>query len=362
LNRSNPAQAGPDRDRLTAADRALEDISTRPMQPIPQILAEFGVDAAAVFARADLDLRLLDDPENRLPLATVAALTDECARATGCSHVGLLIGQRGGVDGLGPIAEAALLEGTVRDALQAYIARMHLLNRGAAMTMHTRGNAEIELVHVLYQRDMRGGRHISDAALALALTFMQRICGPQWKPAEVCFPNSRPLNVTPYRRCFGAPLRFDAPHAALVFHSKYLDLPIAANQPRDRLRVERALAAMEAARPVSLTTRVREELCRTLLDAPPSVDGIAQVLGLSRRTLNRQLAAEGTSVRTLLEDARGAMARQLLEETQIPISEIAATLHYTTPNAFSRAFSRWSGNVSPRQCRAAARRAQPPRE
>jgi len=357
----NPAPADPDRDRQTAADRALEDISTRPLQPIPQILAEFGVDSAPVFARAGLDLRVLDDPENRVPLATVALLCDECERATGCSHIGLLIGQRGGVESLGPIAEAALLAGTVREALNAYFARMHLLNRGAAMIMHTRGQREVELVHLLYRRDMRGGRHLSDAALALALTFMQGVCGAHWKPAEMCLSHSRPANVTPYRRCFGAPLRFDAPHAALVFQAKCLDVPIEGNRPQDRLRVERALAAMEAARPASLITRVREELSRTLLDAPPSVEGIARALGLSRRTLNRQLATECTSVRMLLEDVRGAMARQLLEETQMPISEIAATLHYTTPNAFSRAFSRWSGCVSQRQCRAAARRAQPAR-
>jgi AraC-like DNA-binding protein len=302
-----------------------------------------------------MDLRLLDDPENRVPLAQAAFLADECERATGCRHIGLLIGQRGGVAALGPIAEAARLSGRVSDALQAYISRMHLLNRGAAMTVRARSVAEIEFVHLVYHRDMRGGRHISDAALALALAFMQGVCGPQWRPAEVTFPNSRPASVTPYRRCFGAPLRFDAPHAALVFPAKHLDLPVAHHGSPDRERLAQVVADMESARPASLTVRTREELSRMLVDAPPSVDAVARALGLSRRTLNRQLAAGGTSVRALLEEVRGAMGRQLLEETQMPISEIAATLHYTTPNAFARAFSRWSGNVSPRQCRARAR-------
>ncbi len=39
----------------------------------------------------------------------------------------------------------------------------------------------------------------------------------------------------------------------------------------------------------------------------------------------------------------------------MPIGEIAATLHYSRPGAFSRAFKGWTGKT-PRQWRAAAGR------
>jgi AraC-like DNA-binding protein len=86
---------------------------------------------------------------------------------------------------------------------------------------------------------------------------------------------------------------------------------------------------------------------------PPSVDRVAEVLGVSRRTLNRRLADEGTSFKALLEDTRFAMARQLLRETRLPAIEIAAALHYTTPSAFSRAFRSWTRGTTPRRIRKA---------
>ena len=57
----------------------------------------------------------------------------------------------------------------------------------------------------------------------------------------------------------------------------------------------------------------------------------------------------------LLEDLRCELARQLLEESRLPIGEIAATLHYSKPGAFSRAFRGWTGKT-PRAWRLAASR------
>jgi AraC-like DNA-binding protein len=42
---------------------------------------------------------------------------------------------------------------------------------------------------------------------------------------------------------------------------------------------------------------------------------------------------------------RYEIARQLLEGTRLPLAEIAATLGYSDPSAFTRAFRRWSGHA-----------------
>ncbi|HME69213.1 MAG TPA: AraC family transcriptional regulator [Myxococcota bacterium] len=96
-----------------------------------------------------------------------------------------------------------------------------------------------------------------------------------------------------------------------------------------------------------------------MLAGPPSVDQVARALGLSHRTLNRRLAAEGTSVKVLLEDVRCELGRQLLEETRMPLSEIAKTLQYSEPSAFSRAFKGWTGSTTPSECSAKAMRERP---
>ena len=121
------------------------------------------------------------------------------------------------------------------------------------------------------------------------------------------------------------------------------------------MQLAKLIAELEASNPISLTEQALHALSHMVVAVPPSVDQVARVLDLSRRTLVRHLAAEGTSVKTLLDDVRCELGRQLLEETSMPLSEIAATLHYSMPGAFSRAFKGWTG-MTPRDCRAEATR------
>ena len=81
-------------------------------------------------------------------------------------------------------------------------------------------------------------------------------------------------------------------------------------------------------------------------------DAIARHLGVSRRTLRRQLDAEGTSFHELTEICRRNVGHALLVRSDLPMIEIAMRLGYSDHTAFSRAFSRWFG-ASPRALRKA---------
>ena len=54
----------------------------------------------------------------------------------------------------------------------------------------------------------------------------------------------------------------------------------------------------------------------------------------------------GCSYQGLLDEARGAMARHLLQHERWSVERVADALGYSESAAFSRAFSRWMG-VSP---------------
>lgn len=83
--------------------------------------------------------------------------------------------------------------------------------------------------------------------------------------------------------------------------------------------------------------RVRELLASTLEDA--SVEGVAQQLGVSRRTLQRQLEKEHTSFRLLLEGVRQDRLTQLTG--QVKGEELASSLGYSDARALRRARQRW---------------------
>ena len=72
------------------------------------------------------------------------------------------------------------------------------------------------------------------------------------------------------------------------------------------------------------------------------------LFALRSHTLHRRLAAEGTTFRELVAACRYDIARQLLETSDIEMTEIADTLGYAEASVFTRAFHRWSGTTPTR--------------
>jgi len=343
------------RRHLRRALRASEDLWVTPLMTIVPLLHDFGVDPSSVLSTVGVNARVLADPSNRLPFDLVGRLVAECARATKCPHFGLLVGQRSGIASAGPAGELARHSATAGEGVRVLIAHLQLHDRGAILALNARAAAQVELAYVIHHPDTPGAAQILDAAMAIGFAIMQSLCGPRWVPTAVTLSRSRPGNVAPYQSFFRAPVRFDAARSALIFPARWLKQPVASADPAERDRLSKLVAELEAARPVTVTEQVIRALSHVVIAMPPSSNEVARAIGLSPRTLSRRLEAEGTNFRELLEDVRFALARQLLEESRMPIGEIAATLHYSAPEAFSRAFKAWTGET-PRQRRTSGRR------
>ena len=80
---------------------------------------------------------------------------------------------------------------------------------------------------------------------------------------------------------------------------------------------------------------------------------IASRLHCSRSTLQRQLSAEGTSYRDILETTRRALATHYLKDGDQSQAQIAFMIGFADQSNFARAFKRWTG-VSPGEYRKAA--------
>ncbi|OSP53591.1 hypothetical protein BV911_17155 [Pseudoruegeria sp. SK021] len=86
------------------------------------------------------------------------------------------------------------------------------------------------------------------------------------------------------------------------------------------------------------------------LSGPPTVADIAAQLGISSRTLQRNLSSQGVSLRAIIDESRMEIARVLLCQTNFDVQDIAMRTGYSTPSGFARAFSRWAGSA-PRKFR-----------
>lgn len=331
-----------------------EDVSVQPLRGIPDLLASLGADFETVARGAGVSAAVLDDPGARIAFADAGRLLHACAQVTDCPHFGVLLGMRVGLPATGLAVQLALHETSVLQSLRAIQAHLHLHDRGAALGLHQRNPLEVELSYTIYHPGHPGARHIAEGTLAIAMSVMRALCGPGWAPNEVTFARDRPDDASAYRECFGASLRFNAPRFALVFGTRWLDRAVPGADVAQRLRLARRVTELERSIGPSTRERTRASLTRLLIETHPSIDRVAQLLGVSERTLNRRLAREGTSFKALLEDARSSLASQLLTETRMRAIDVAATLHYTTPSAFSRAFRSWNRGTGTRRVRSPA--------
>jgi AraC-like DNA-binding protein len=309
---------------------------------LPQVFQDLGCDPTGLLAEMEVDPALLRDPENTIAFRTAGRILARGVEQTGCRHIGLLIGQKGEVSTLGVVGLLAENSPDVGTALRSVTQHLHLHDRGAVATLEQRGDLAY-LGYGVYEPDVPGCDQIYAGAIAVAYRIMQGLCGAGWRPTEVLLPIRRPGDQEPYKRFFGAPLRFDADRCALVFPASWLRQPVAAADPAVRESMEPLIAALERRQKGKIAAKVRRALRALLVTGHVSEGTVAQAFAMHRRTLNRRLKDEGTTFRRLLEEARCELARQLLRDSDAAVDEIASSLGYSGPSAFGRAFRRWSG-------------------
>lgn len=329
---------------------AMGEIRMGFLRAVPGLLRERGHDPTQVLARFGLAPAQFDDIGAVIPLAQAGALVEECARITACPHFGLLVGERFEPAVFGETARLMLESGTVEAALRTFVLRHHLLDAGAVTMLLPAGETRTALAYSIYAGLPAGLDHLYDAAMAIGMGIMRALCGRGWQPLAVRLPRRAPEDAARYRRCFGQNIAFNAGVASLTFATSWLRTRVTHDPVLDeRLRLAAAGTDTIPALPLAhLVTRALRAMVFTGTATQPNV---ARLFSMHPRTLSRQLRAESASFQDLLRHARMGVAQQLLRETNLRASDIAATLHYGEPAAFTKAFRAHTG-LSPSAWRA----------
>jgi AraC-like DNA-binding protein len=308
---------------------------------VTPLLRERGIDPAQVMASIGLHPRTLDDAENRIPYSSVGLLLERCAETTGCHHFGLLAGQHTNLASLGLLGELMWRSPSVQAALRCLILHLHLQTRGAVVTQGVAGGSAT-FGFEIYQRNMPGAAQAYDRVMAHEFNIMRALCGSQWFPDEVTFAHAKPRDVRPYRQFFHCTLRFDADRTEIVFRKSWLEhAPPGADVELHRA-LQSQIAMQEMLRPDDCAEHIRRVLRTMVVNGTASETQVARLLSIPSRSLRRQLTAQGTTFRELLDEVRYEVSRQLLVDTDMTTAEVAESLAYADASAFTRAFRRWT--------------------
>jgi AraC-like DNA-binding protein len=329
---------------------SLELIKVGVISAIPNVLLRAGVDPISVARDTGLSLEMFADPENVVPFAALARLLNDSAKATHCEHFGLLVGQQASASSLGLVGLLVEQSGTVLDALENLARYLHLQDgRGIPTLAVAEGTAL--LGYRVIGLSIPGTLEFVDAAVATRFNILRRLCGSSWRPTEVALPRARPHGVRPFDSFFGVHVRFGEAQGAISFSAEWLRRPVPGANPMLRELLEERVREDDAKKGESFRTRLRRFIRMLVLTKRCSLGTVARLFAIEPRSLARRLAREKIEFRCLVEEVRYEIARQLISDTSLPMTEVAAILGYSEASAFTRAFRRWS-DTTPRSWRA----------
>ncbi|MCC2652461.1 MAG: AraC family transcriptional regulator [Microvirga sp.] len=233
---------------------------------------------------------------------------------------------------------------TVGEALHILVESLSVQDRVVVPSLTTTDGIALFSISV-YQPAAESADQISDGALAVTVNALRSLCGSDWRPAEVLVPRAAPATHDPYLRHFRAPVRFNQESATLVFPDRDLERRVAGADPMMRALLAERIGHLKGHPGCEFSDEVRRLLRTRLMSHHCSADDTAELLAMHRRTLSRHLKSDGMGYRAITNEIRFEIARQLLQDTTVPLAQIAAALGYSEASAFTRAFRRWSGQT-----------------
>lgn len=293
--------------------------------PIP-LLKEFG-----------LSSRILGNAEQMIPAHQAIRLLERAAEVTGCITFGLRMAESREIANLGAISLLIAHQPTLRAALTALMQYRNRINSTLVLHLDDLGD------NILIREDFSLAQpeplqQSSDLALGVLAQLCKSVRGEDWQAQSVCFSHAEPpvLEMPIYRRLFGCRPEFNSEFNGILIHPRDLDRP---NQRADAALAEHARNLIETVMSPeqhSVAQQVEQSILLLMPTGRASIQMCCELLGMSVRTLQRNLDAEGVSFSSLLNKARLQMATKYLSNRRIRITDVAEMLGYGSIGAFTR--------------------------
>ncbi len=297
----------------------------------------------------------LNSDDALIPARTAAMVLETAAAEQGCPDLGLRLAGTQNASVLGPLALAIENAATFGEALE--ISRRFLFVHSPALTVgqvpDPAGHPGVAGLRYAGTDAVPLPPQVVDLGLGLLHRIITLLHGGPYGLRSVHLTHDALAPVVAYTGFFGCEVRFGRADALLRVPAGLGSMPVPGGSQVLRDLAVEYLAGHFPEPQRSVADRVRVVLGQALGTAPADVAAVARRLRLHPRTLQRRLAAEGTTFEAVLDGVRRAAAHRLVTATDLPFSQVTAMVGLAEQSALSRAVRRWFG-VSPRELRARA--------
>jgi AraC-like DNA-binding protein len=311
-----------------------------------------GLDPHQLLRGTTIAPSLLANPDNWINAQAAINLVEKAAERSQYDSFGLLMVASRTFASLGPITLLLQHLPTVGDVIAALSDyRRHITD---LLTVDVDSDANSAIIRIgLSDMAKRQAIDVTTGALYLALTGAS---GGRWVPGCVHFSHDAPNDLALWNRQFRAPLEFRSSFTGFSCTTAALGI---GNPHANAEMAEHARRLLNLVPLPPIDERVAERVRRTILlllpEGQTTVHLVAKNMGMSGRTLQRQLDSEGKTFGQLLNDVRREIVQRYLSGSNQTISSIAEMAGYNSVGSFSRWFSAEFG-MAPTDWRAAQRK------
>lgn len=325
---------------------SLGDISVRYVNLLLYSVELLGVSTGTVRDQFQLTDRLLTEGDARISIPRFMRLGFECIQLSGRADLGLLVGAQAQPSLMGLAGLTAACAPNLHQAL-ADIAEFEILSsknvRGHSRFYRENSYGIAEFYSVSPYNAYN--YFIVDMALSVQWHLARRLTGAPVMPVRIDIEFESPSYAASYDALFHCPVRFNQPRNALVYPERSLQQPlIQSNQVayhECRAQCTRLLDHLR--REQTFLDQVAEAISPLLNTPELTLAEVAARMEMPVWTLQRKLKQHGTTFKALLDNTRKELALIYIRDRRYSQGEIAYLLGFVYPNAFQRAFKRWTG-------------------
>jgi AraC-like DNA-binding protein len=300
-------------------------------------MKSLGADPLPLLREVGLSPALLSKPEQLMSAHSMIRLLERSAEVTNCPTFGLRMSPSRGLADLGSTSLLIQHEPTLRAALSALSRYRNRINPILLVSIEDTDDGAL-IRQSFSVADAGATRQATELALSALFRLCVMVVGEDWQPQAVCFTGEKPpaAELPTFQRLFRCQPTFNAEFNGIFVASHDLGRP---SQRADSALADHARKLLEATKDGDLEGR-SQQVERTILLQLPSgratIQSCAALLGLSVRTLQRDLDLEGTSFTDLLHRVRMQLADQYFENPRTRVTDIAGMLGYNSMGAFIR--------------------------
>lgn len=319
-------------------------------------LADTGLDTRRLLGAAGIDAHALEHPHGQVPLSRYLQSMNLAADWAKDPLIGIKLTRNVGPEILGAVGFLFLTARTLVDALSQLCHYQQLFQDSTSLQFLRRGG-EYLYTYSIYDIHNLDVRQDVEFSLAYTLRLIRLFGNPEAEIIRMTFRHAPSVAVRHYERALGVPCYFHQTVNSLVLKSEGLQERGHRHDPNlEQILTDYLNHDIEEKQGIRsnadwIKQTIRNEVGHKLVTA----DHIASRLGLSTSSLYRRLREENTTFGVLADEVYFDLAQRYLRETKLSIAQIGETLGFSSPSSFTRAFTQWSGGLTPRQARAATR-------